>query len=82
MNEIFHTEDCAISLICRCCRAPVCKQRLAKADRMQMHRWLWPHAHGLTPTRQSGTRARDATKNLFGLVFDFITSIAHSSDER
>lgn len=41
MNEIFHTEDCGISLLCRCCRAPVCEQRLSKADRLRVRRELW-----------------------------------------
>jgi hypothetical protein len=41
MNESFHTEDCGISLICRCCRAAVCEQRLSRADRMRSQRELW-----------------------------------------
>jgi hypothetical protein len=44
MNEIFHTEDCGISLLCRCCRAPVCEQRLSKADRLRVRRELWAPA--------------------------------------
>jgi hypothetical protein len=43
MTEAFHTEDCGLSLICRCCRGPVCEQRLTKADRMRMQRELWAH---------------------------------------
>jgi hypothetical protein len=30
-----------MSLICRCCRAPVCEQNLTKADRMRVRRELW-----------------------------------------
>ena len=41
MNELFHTEDCGLSLICRCCRGPVCEQRLSRADRMRVQRELW-----------------------------------------
>jgi len=41
MNELFHTEDCGISLICRCCRAPICERNTTKADRMRVQRDLW-----------------------------------------
>jgi hypothetical protein len=41
MKELFHTEDCGLSLICRCCRGPVCEQRLTKADRLRVHHELW-----------------------------------------
>jgi hypothetical protein len=41
MTEFFHTEDCGLSLICRCCRGPVCEQRLTRADRMRVQRELW-----------------------------------------
>ena len=41
MTEFFHTEDCGLSLICRCCRGPVREQRLTKADRMRAERELW-----------------------------------------
>lgn len=42
MHELFHTEDCGVSLLCRCCRAPVCERHLSRADRMQFRRELWP----------------------------------------
>ena len=42
MHELFHTEDCGLSLICRCCRGPVCERRLTRADRLRMQRDLWP----------------------------------------
>jgi hypothetical protein len=42
MHEQFHTEDCGISLICRCCRGPVCYRHLSHADRMSIRRELWP----------------------------------------
>jgi hypothetical protein len=42
MNEQFHTEDCGISLICRCCRGPVCKRYLSRTDRLRCQRDLWP----------------------------------------
>ena len=41
MNELFHTEDCGLSLICRCCRGPVCEGRLTRADRRKRKRDLW-----------------------------------------
>jgi hypothetical protein len=40
-HELFHTEDCGLSLLCRCCRGPVCAQRLSKADRMAVNGGLW-----------------------------------------
>jgi hypothetical protein len=56
MNESFHTEDCALSLICRCCRDPVCKRTLTKADRLRTRRELWAqdvrlHHHGSSTNR-------------------------------
>jgi hypothetical protein len=41
MKHIFHTEDCGISLICRCCRGLVCQQRLTRSDRLRVRRELW-----------------------------------------
>jgi len=43
MHELFHTEDCGLSLLCRCCRAPVCERHLSRADRMQFRGELWPN---------------------------------------
>jgi hypothetical protein len=45
MMELFHTEDCGLSLICRCCRGPVCERRLTRADRMRDERGLWSHEY-------------------------------------
>ena len=64
MNELFHTEDCGISLICRCCRGPVCEQRLSRADRMRVQRELWAD---YSPTSKSFTTKswRQPLKNCF-----------------
>ncbi len=43
MNEIFHSEDCGLSLICRCCRAEVCDQRLTRSQRITRRGELWPY---------------------------------------
>src|SRR5687767_5986008 len=60
MNEIFHTEDCGLSLICRCCRGPVCAQRLSKADRLRVQKdWA------AYPTRQ-GDKANESARGVFG----------------
>ncbi|GEM_PF-6686364 len=58
MRQLFHTEDCALSLLCRCCRAPVCERRLARADRLRMQRDLWPAAMTPMGARVSKKRAR------------------------
>lgn len=58
MKEIFHTEDCALSLICRCCRGPVCDHRLAKSDRMARACNLW----GDAPRSRSRGRSDARTK--------------------
>lgn len=60
MRELFHTEDCGISLICRCCRGPVCAQQLTKADRLRVERDLWAPDHPWP--------ARRAPKQLFSWV--------------
>jgi hypothetical protein len=44
MHEMFHTEDCGLSLICRCCRGPTGERCLARADRLYVQRDLWPSA--------------------------------------
>ena len=54
MNELFHTEDCGISLICRCCRAAVCERNLSRADRMRIHRGLWSHVSTKNQVRHAG----------------------------
>jgi hypothetical protein len=46
MHEQFHTEDCGISLICRCCRGPVCERYLSRTDRLRRQRDLWPDGAG------------------------------------
>jgi hypothetical protein len=65
MDELFHTEDCGISLICRCCRAQVCEQRLSRADRMRVRRELWSD---YSQTRQSFPMKswRRRSKNVLG----------------
>jgi len=57
MHEIFHSEDCGVSLICRCCRAEICDQRLTRSQRIARRGDLWPYptqnALGtVTPWRQ------------------------------
>ena len=42
MHELFHTEECALSLICRCCRGPTCERRLARSDCLRVQQDLWP----------------------------------------
>jgi hypothetical protein len=66
MNELFHTEDCALSLICRCCRSPVCERYLTRADRMKVQRDLWPH-HG--PQRIRSDPKLRAERYLFNSHF-------------
>lgn len=61
MKKLFHTEDCGLSLICRCCRRPVCERNLAKADRMRIQRELWSHEdrslhYGSPPSRAKRCR--------------------------
>jgi len=63
MKELFHTEDCGISLICRCCRAPVCEQRLSRADRMRVQRELWADDSQAGP-RVAMTPWRRRSKNV------------------
>lgn len=59
MKHFFHTEDCGVFLICRCCRGPVCEQRLSKADRMRVERdWA------MYSTRQ-GDAASESSRGFF-----------------
>jgi hypothetical protein len=41
MRHLFHTDDCGISLICRCCRGPTCERRLDLTDIRSLERDLW-----------------------------------------
>src|SRR5581483_1471028 len=66
MRQLFHTEDCALSLLCRCCRAPVCERRLARADRLRMQRDLWPAA--MTPM---GARVQRHLQSFYFPVLSF-----------
>ncbi len=66
MNELFHTEDCALSLICRCCRSPVCEQYLTRADRMKVQRDLWPHHR---PQQIRSVPKHRAERYLFNIHF-------------
>lgn len=67
MHELFHTEDCALSLLCRCCRGPTCERRLARSDRLRMQRDLWP---GTIKQRSGTDPKRRATRALSG-IFSF-----------
>jgi IS5 family transposase len=62
MHKMFHTEDCGLSLICRCCRGPICERRLTRADRLRGQHNLW--AQGKKRHRDklfNGLRVRVAT---------------------
>jgi len=63
MHELFHTEDCGLSLICRCCRGPICERHLARSDRLRIERGLWPVA--MQPARAK--RARRMFSGIFNL---------------
>lgn len=67
MNELFHTEDCGLSLICRCCRTPVCERNLSRADRMRIHRELWPHVSTKNQVRRAGS-AQQYLRKVYGRV--------------
>ena len=73
MKHFFHTEDCDVSLICRCCRGPVCEQRLSKADRMRVERDWAAYS-----TRQGGA-ASESSRGVFGRfavnLFDRIAAL-------
>ena len=60
MKELFHTEDCGLSLICRCCRGPVSEQRLTRADRLRVQRELWAQKD----RRRYGFRTRPAKRHV------------------
>ena len=67
MHELFHTEDCGLSLICRCCRAPICERRLARSDRLRVQRDLWPSAMKQRGESDSKKRATRAFRGIFAL---------------
>jgi hypothetical protein len=71
MNHLFHTEDCGVSLLCRCCRSPVCKQRLSKADRMRLQ-----PGWGAYPIRQDGAAGESARGVLGRFVVNLFQQIA------
>ncbi len=64
MREIFHTEDCGLSLLCRCCRGEVCEQRLANSDRMRAHKELWPLPCRDASIGKNSRRIADAIKQV------------------
>jgi hypothetical protein len=67
MHELFHTEDCGLSLICRCCRGPICERRLTRSDRLRVQRDLWASAmkhRGGSDPKKRATRA-------FSAIFSF-----------
>ena len=66
MHELFHTEDCGLSLICRCCRGPICERRLTRSDRLRVQRDLWPNYGWRNPA----SRIRRARS-----YFDFICKL-------
>jgi len=67
MHELFHTEDCGLSLICRCCRAPICERRLARSDRLYVERDLWPNAIKQTGGSNPKKRATRTFSGIFRL---------------
>lgn len=67
MHELFHTEECGLSLICRCCRAPICERRLARADRLRMQRDLWPS----TTKQRSGKDPKKRVTRALSGIFSF-----------
>ncbi len=68
MKELFHTEDCGLSLICRCCRGPVCEQRLTRADRMSVQRELWAQEARQRRHRSPQKHAERYLKKAFNCV--------------
>lgn len=71
MKHSFHTEDCGVSLICRCCRGPICEQRLSKADRMRIQReWAeYPRIRQpCEPRHSSGGILARLVGNLFSRI--------------
>ena len=71
MKELFHTEDCGLSLICRCCRGPVCERRLTKAHRMRVERGLWSHEYR---NRRLGSPKRHG-KRLLGCLLGSLSRL-------
>ncbi len=80
MNHLFHTEDCGLSLICRCCRGPVCEQRLTRADRMRVQRELWAQEEWRQRYGASTGRAKRYLKKFFiCLIPGFFTRVTRLS---
>lgn len=75
MNEIFHTEDCGVSLICRCCRARVCERNLSRADRMRMRRDLWPTHSTRDRVTATNCRKRTAKSDLLRFAVETLKRI-------
>ena len=76
MNELFHTEDCGLSLICRCCRGPVCAQRFTRADRMRVQRDLWAQEERRHRYGASTRHAKRHLRKFFNcLIPEFFTRV-------
>jgi hypothetical protein len=76
MHESFHTEDCGLSLMCRCCRAPVCERTLAKADRLRIRRELWTRDVQRHPHGASAGHVKAFVRTLFrGFASGFLTRV-------
>jgi len=77
MNEMFHTEDCGVSLICRCCRGPACERRQTRSERMSVPRDLWPHC---APQHVQRFSMRNATRRLRGFFRCLTLGLFRSAD--
>ena len=76
MNELFHTEDCGLSLICRCRRGPVCEQRFTRADRMRVQRDLWAQEERRHRYGASTRHAKRHLRKFFNcLIPEFFTRV-------
>jgi len=76
MKELFHTEDCGLSLICRCCRGPVCERTLTKADRLRLQRELWAQEDRRHRYGSSTRHAKPCMRKFFScFVSGFLTRV-------
>jgi hypothetical protein len=64
--ELFHTEDCGLSLLCRCCRGSICEQRLSKSDRLKVELNFWTYAYGAHPHDRSMANSKRQLKHRVG----------------
>ncbi len=86
MNELFHTEDCGLSLICRCCRGPVCEARPTRTDRTKRQHDLWAfesrHCRPGFPLRHAKQYLRKRFGCFIGLSNRLATQILAYFQER